>query len=298
MSEPESMRRPDWLRVRAPSTTLATDVASTLKGLHLHTICESGSCPNWGECWDRGTATFMILGNVCSRSCGFCAVKTGLPVEQDPDEPRRLAEAVRRMNLSYVVVTGVSRDELPDGGASAYAETIRCIREAVPQCRVETLIPDFKGNWKALQLVLDAGPDVLNHNSETVPRLYPKVRPQARYERTLELLRRASAQGAYTKSGLILGLGEEGGEILATMRDLLDHGVRILTLGQYLSPSPEHLPVARWVEPQEFEELREAALEMGFDYCESGPLVRSSYHAESHYRLSGAERWVPGKIGP
>ncbi|MBI3890840.1 MAG: lipoyl synthase [Candidatus Wallbacteria bacterium] len=276
------LARPEWLRVQAPQGEVFESVAAAVQGLQLHTVCQSAHCPNQGECWGRGTATFMILGNVCTRSCGFCAVKTGRPAELDPDEPRRVAEAIGRMGLGYVVITSVNRDELQDGGASVFAETIWQVRRRRPGCRVEVLVPDFRGDATALAVVIAAAPDVLNHNTETVPRLYLRVRPQAIYERSLELLARAAAGGSHTKSGLMLGLGERPGEVLEVMRDLADRGCKILTLGQYLRPGPEYLPIERYVTPAEFAELRQAALEMGFEHCEAGPLVRSSYRAESH----------------
>jgi lipoic acid synthetase len=246
----------------------------------LHTVCEEARCPNVGECWGAGTATFMILGDVCTRSCGFCAVKTGRPEVLDLDEPRRLADAVKTMNLNHAVITSVNRDELPDGGAAIFAESIRAIRRALPSCRVEVLIPDFRGVWEALEVVIEARPDILNHNTETVPRLYATVRPQARYERTLELLRRAKSAGMFTKTGIMLGLGETDDELLDVLRDLRAVDCDVLTLGQYLQPTKDHLPVERFVHPDDFDRFRAAALAMGFRYCESGPLVRSSYHAE------------------
>ncbi len=274
--------RPPWLRVTAPGGEVFQEVDRAVAGLDLHTVCQSAACPNQGECWGRGTATFMILGNVCTRSCGFCAVKTGRPEELDLDEPRRVAEAVRRMDLEYAVITSVNRDELVDGGAAIFADTIDRIRSSRPGCRVEVLIPDFQGDPAALQTILDAGPDVLNHNTETVPRLYSLVRPQARYTRTLDLLRRASRAGAWTKSGIMLGLGEVRQEVLSTLQDIAATGCRIITIGQYLRPSTRHIPIDRYVRPEEFQDYRRAALAMGFDHCESGPLVRSSYRAESH----------------
>ncbi|MBI2943860.1 MAG: lipoyl synthase [Candidatus Wallbacteria bacterium] len=272
--------RPSWLRVKAPGGDGFRAVLATVRDSKLHTVCESARCPNQGECWSRGTATFMILGNICTRSCGFCAVETGRPTELDLDEPRRVAEAVAAMGLGYAVVTSVNRDELADGGAGIFAQTVREIRARVPGCQVELLIPDFRGDPSALATVLAAGPDVLNHNTETVPRLYAKVRPQADYARTLQLLARSAESGVPTKSGLMLGLGETKAEVLEVLGDLRRQGCCILTLGQYLSPGPDYLPIARWVPPAEFDELRVAALALGFAHCESGPLVRSSYHAE------------------
>jgi lipoic acid synthetase len=254
-----------------------------MRGLELHTVCEEAHCPNLGECWSRGTATFMILGDVCTRACGFCAVRTGLP-SQPPDEaePRRVAEAVARMGLRHAVVTSVNRDDRPDGGAGIFAGTVRAIRERVPACAVEVLVPDFKGRWEALQLVLDARPDVLNHNVETVPRLYREARPGASFERSLELLRRSAGQQLLTKSGVMVGLGEERAELEDALRAIRAAGTHVLTVGQYLRPSPQHLPVRRYYAPAEFEDLRAFARGLGFRHVESGPLVRSSYHAETH----------------
>jgi lipoic acid synthetase len=246
----------------------------------LHTVCEEARCPNLWECWNRGTATFMILGDVCTRSCGFCAVKTGRPADLDWDEPRRVAEAVRAMGLKHAVITSVNRDELPDGGATVFAETIRAIRALDSECRVEVLIPDFQGSEAALATVLAVAPDILTHNTETVPRLYPSVRPQARYERSLDLLQRADAAGAVTKTGLMIGLGETVGELLDVCADLRRVGCDILTVGQYLQPTREHLPVSRYYTPEEFDDLGERARALGFTHVEAGPLVRSSYHAE------------------
>ena len=273
-------RRPEWLKVRLPHGEGYRRVLELVGRHRLHTVCESARCPNLGECWGAGTATFMILGDVCTRSCGFCAVKTGRPLGLDLDEPERLAQAVRSLGLRHAVITSVNRDELPDGGAAIFAACIRAVRHQVPGCRVEVLIPDFQGNWAALQTVLDAAPDILNHNTETVPRLYQRVRPQAKYARSLELLRRAKERGAFTKSGLMVGIGETDAEIEAVLRDLRAVDCDVLTIGQYMQPTKDHLPVHRFVEPERFERYRDTALQMGFRYCESGPLVRSSYHAE------------------
>lgn len=273
-------RRPDWLKVKIPQGDGYRGIKALVDAQRLHTVCESARCPNVGECWGAGTATFMILGDICTRSCGFCAVTTGRPEGLDLDEPRRLAAAVKSLGLGHVVITSVNRDELPDGGAAIFAECIERVRRELPSCRIEVLIPDFRGDWDALQAVLDARPDILNHNTETVPRLYSVVRPQARYERTLELLRRAKEQGAFTKSGIMVGIGETDDETRAVMRDLRAVDCDVLTIGQYLQPTKQHLPVHRFVEPRIFTALREEALAMGFRYCESGPLVRSSYHAE------------------
>ena len=253
-----------------------------MRSLDLHTVCESARCPNQGECWEHRTATFMILGNICTRACGFCAVPSGRPAgPPDEDEPERVAEAVERMQLKYAVVTSVNRDDQPDGGSAIFARTISAIRERIPDCRIEVLIPDFRGDWQALEAVLAARPDVLNHNIETVPRLYHQVRRGAVYERSLELLRRATQSAPTTpvKTGLMLGLGETRDELLATFADLVAQGVGILTLGQYLQPTREHLPVVRFVHPDEFAEYKRLGEQMGFRHVESGPLVRSSYHA-------------------
>ena len=273
--------RPRWLRAPAPAGENYRELKELVSGLRLHTVCESAACPNIGECWNHRTATFMILGNVCTRRCGFCAVQSGRPGEVDYDEPRRVAEAVAALGLRYAVVTSVNRDDLPDGGAGLFARTIEAIRERSPECRVEVLIPDFQGSREALETVMAARPDVLNHNVETVPRLYRKVRSGARYERSLELLARAKemAPQTPTKSGLMVGLGETSSEVLDVLRDLRRSRVDIVTIGQYLRPSPEHLPIARYVAPEEFAEYAKAARAMGFAHVESGPLVRSSYHA-------------------
>lgn len=274
-------RRPEWLKVKIPGG----ENFSRLKGLidrhRLHTVCEEARCPNMGECWNAGTATFMILGNICTRSCGFCAVKTGRPEGLDQEEPHRVAEAIRIMGVRHAVITSVNRDELPDGGASIFAETIRQARLVNPGVSIEVLIPDFRGVEWALEVVVEARPDVLNHNVETVPRLYPDVRPQAKYSRSLELLSRAKKGGMVTKSGLMVGLGEEGDEVFEVMRDLRGVGCEIVTIGQYLQPTRDHVPVRRYVPPVEFDEWKRQGLEMGFRHVESGPLVRSSYHAAS-----------------
>ncbi|PYQ43323.1 MAG: lipoyl synthase, partial [Acidobacteria bacterium] len=251
------------------------------------TVCEEARCPNIGDCWNRGTATFMILGDVCTRACGFCAVKTGLPARPpDPEEAGRVADAVARMGLRHAVITSVNRDDQRDGGAGVFAACIREIRARVPGCAVEVLIPDFKGDWSALETVIAARPDILNHNTETVPRLYREVRPGARFSRSLELLRRAKGAGLLTKSGIMVGLGEEWTEIEETMRAIRAAGTDILTVGQYLRPSAEHLPLQRYYTPEEFRRLREFALDLGYRHVESGPLVRSSYHAEEQVPAS------------
>ncbi len=280
------VRRPDWLKVRVPGGKAYAEVKSLVDTHRLHTVCEEARCPNQAECWGAGTATLMILGDICTRSCGFCAVKTGRPTELDLDEPRRAAEAIRLMNLRHAVITSVNRDELADGGASVFAETIRQTRALSPMCRVEVLIPDFKGSEAALQLILDAGPEILNHNTETVPRLYKRVRPQARYDRTVELLARAKRwavannPAVLTKTGIMLGLGESLDEVVQVMKDLVAVGVDVFTAGQYLQPTKAHLPVERFVHPDEFAEIKRVGLALGFRYVESGPLVRSSDRAE------------------
>src|SRR5262252_1339350 len=273
--------RPVWLRAPAPVGENYTQLKRLVQNLNLHTVCESAACPNIGDCWNRRTATFMILGNVCTRRCGFCAVQKGGPLPVDYDEPRRVAEAVAALGLKFAVITSVNRDDRKDGGAELFALTIRAIRERIQDCGVEVLVPDFQGSHAAMDLVLDASPDVLNHNTETVPRLYRQVRLGARYERSLDMLAYAKRVAPETpvKSGLMLGLGENPDEVLSVMRDLRAHGVDILTLGQYLRPSPKHLPIVRYVPPAEFAELRRAGEAMGFGHVEAGPLVRSSYHA-------------------
>jgi lipoic acid synthetase len=275
--------RPAWIKARAPVGPSFERLQQLMRGLELHTVCEEARCPNMGECWERGTATFMILGDVCTRACGFCAVKTGLPGRPpDPEEAARVADAVARLGLRHAVVTSVNRDDQRDGGAAIFAACVRAIRERVPGCAVEVLIPDFKGQWAALDVVIDARPDVLNHNTETVPRLYRQVRPGARFERSLELLRRAKAAGLLTKSGIMVGLGEEWPEVLECLAAIRSAGTDVLTVGQYLRPSLQHLPLQRYYSPDEFAELRAHALGLGFGHVEAGPLVRSSYHAEQH----------------
>ena len=278
--QPLRPQRPAWLKVKLPLGERFSNLKGLIDGHRLHTVCEEARCPNMGECWNAGTATFMILGDICTRSCGFCAVKTGRPVGLDLEEPFRVAEAIRVMNVKHAVITSVNRDEIPDGGAAVFAETIRQARLINPSIKIEVLIPDFRGVEWALDLVMRAAPDILNHNTETVPRLYPRVRPQAKYDRSLELLRRAKGGGMTTKSGLMLGFGEEMEEVRAVIRDLRDVACDILTLGQYLQPTRNHLPVHRFVAPEEFLSLKTEGLAMGFKHVESGPLVRSSYHAE------------------
>jgi lipoyl synthase len=279
-SQPE---RPKWLRAPAPVGENYRELKDLVTRLELHTVCESAACPNVGECWNRRTATFMILGNVCTRRCGFCAVQKGPPLPVDYDEPRRVAEACATLGLRYAVITSVNRDDRKDGGAELFALTIEAIRQRLPDCKVEVLVPDFQGSHSAMDMVMNAHPDVLNHNTETVPRLYRQVRLGARYERSLDMLRYAKqVQGRIpTKSGLMLGLGETQAEVLSVMRDLRSHEVDILTLGQYLRPSPKHLPILRYAPQHEFDDLKRAGHEMGFAHVEAGPLVRSSYHADS-----------------
>ncbi|HEV7966372.1 MAG TPA: lipoyl synthase [Candidatus Acidoferrales bacterium] len=280
--DPASHPRPEWLRVKFFNGPNYQDLKRLMRTLGLNTVCESARCPNMGECWEHRTATFMILGNICTRACGFCAVPSGKPAgPPDEQEPDRVAEAVERMGLRYAVVTSVNRDDQPDGGAAIFARTIGEIRRRVPDCKVEVLIPDFRGDWNALETVIAARPDVLNHNTETVPRLYHQVRKGAVYGRSLELLRRAKslAPEMPTKTGLMLGLGEEREEVLTAMQDLAAQGTDILTLGQYLQPTREHLPIVRYVHPDEFAEYKKLGEQMGFAHVESGPLVRSSYHA-------------------
>ncbi len=277
---PPRPSRPEWLKVRVPGGKNFAQLKGLLDGHMLHTVCEEARCPNMGECWDAGTATFMILGDICTRSCGFCAVKTGRPASLDLEEPYRVAEAIRVMKIRHAVITSVNRDELPDGGAAVFGETIRQARLVNPDVKVEVLTPDFRGVWWALDIVIDAKPDILNHNTETVPSLYPTARPQGKYHRSLELIQRAKQAHMVTKSGLMLGLGETTDEVLHVMDDLVGHGCDILTLGQYLQPTKQHLPVTRFVHPDEFRMLKFKGMEMGFKHVESGPLVRSSYHAE------------------
>jgi lipoic acid synthetase len=279
---PDTHPRPDWLRVKFFGGERYQELKRIMRTLDLHTVCESARCPNMGECWEHGTATFMILGDICTRACGFCAVPSGKPVgPPDEEEPLRVAEAVAKMGLRYAVVTSVNRDDQPDGGAHIFARTIEEIRRRVPGCKVEVLIPDFRGDWKALDVVLAVRPDILNHNTETVPRLYRQVRKGAVYERSLELLLRAKQAHPEvpTKTGLMLGLGERKDEVLATLADLAAQGTDILTLGQYLQPTREHLPIIRYVHPEEFAEYKILGEAMGFKHVEAGPLVRSSYHA-------------------
>lgn len=274
-------KKPSWLRAQLPGGPEYQQLRGIIDTHKLHTVCESAKCPNMGECWSRGTATIMILGDVCTRSCGFCHIATGKPPTLDLDEPRRVGEAAALMRLKHIVITSVNRDELPDGGAAVWAETIRSVRAASPQTSVEVLIPDFCGDWDALKVVLDEKPEILNHNMETVRRLYSVVRPQAKYERSIELLRRAKDAGLTAKTGIMVGIGEEDHEVERLMHDVVNgSGCDILTIGQYLQPTRDHLPITRWVTPEQFVQYKTLGESIGFSHVESGPLVRSSYHAE------------------
>jgi lipoic acid synthetase len=275
-------KKPDWLRVKLPIGENYKKVRQVVDDHKLHTICQSGNCPNMGECWGAGTATFMILGNTCTRSCSFCAVKTGRPNEYDQDEPGRVAEAIRIMGVKHAVITSVNRDELKDRGAEIWYQTVRQIKELSPTTTIETLIPDVKATWDALERMISAGQEIVSHNMETVSRLYRLVRPQAKYLRSLEQIRRTKDYGKRTKSGIMVGLGETPEEVYAIMDDLLEHGCEILTIGQYLQPTKMHLDVAEFIHPDQFSAYKEIGLQKGFLYVESGPLVRSSYHAERH----------------
>jgi lipoic acid synthetase len=294
LGPPQRVPKPTWLRAKAPSGDNFHNLKKLARGLGLHTVCESAQCPNIGECWNHKTATFMLLGDICTRRCGFCAVPKGRPEAIDWDEPRRVAEAVATLGLKHAVVTSVNRDDDNIGGAKVFAETIREIRELTPDCRIEVLIPDFQGLDEALKIVLDANPDVLNHNTETVPRLYRVVRSGARYERTLMLLANAKkfSPGRVTKSGVMVGLGETSEELVEVFRDLGSRGVDILTVGQYLRPSKDHLPIARFYAPEEFQYLKDEALRFGFRHVESGPMVRSSYHAHEQAESTSTPRVV------
>jgi len=274
--------KPKWLRVKLPTGQAYKEVRDIVSEHKLHTICESGHCPNMGECWGEGTATFMILGNICTRSCGFCNVATGKPLEADPFEPGRVANSVKLMKVKHAVITSVDRDDLPDGGSEIWAQTVRAIRHQSPGTTLETLIPDFAGKWENLARIIQVAPEIVSHNLETVRRLTKEVRIQAKYDRSLEVLRRLHQAGIKTKSGVMLGLGETFDEVVETMDDLRSVDCQILTLGQYLQPTPKHLPVAEFIHPDVFSELKEIGLKKGFRYVESGPLVRSSYHAEKH----------------
>lgn len=282
--KPKRIPKPSWLRVKLPTGETYKKVREIVSEHSLHTICESGHCPNMGECWGEGTATFMILGNICTRSCGFCNVSTGRPEPVDEFEPAKVAQSVKLMNVKHAVITSVDRDELKDGGAEIWAATVRAIRKQSPETTLETLIPDFAGKWENLQLIIDEAPEVVSHNLETVRRLTKGVRIQAKYDRSLEVLYRLSKAGIRTKSGLMLGLGETKEEVIESMDDLRNVGVNVLTLGQYLQPTPKHLDVEEFIHPDLFEEYKEIALAKGFMYVESSPLVRSSYHAEKHVK--------------
>jgi lipoic acid synthetase len=287
-TNPEFQRKPSWLKMKMPGGDGYSNLLRLVNDQKLHTVCQSAKCPNMGECWSAGTATLMILGDVCTRSCGFCHIATGKPPTLDLDEPMRVGFAVKQMNLKHAVITSVNRDELPDGGAAVWAHTIREIRRQSPGTSIEVLIPDFCGDWDALQLVLDEKPEILNHNMESVPRMYRVVRPQAKYPRSLKLLQIAREQGLLTKTGMMLGIGEEEHEIEAVLDDLVAIGVDILTLGQYLQPTPKHLPVDRWVHPDEFKQWKIRGEAKGLRHVESGPLVRSSYHAEQQVAAHAA----------
>lgn len=276
------IKKPNWLRVKLPTGENYKKVRALVDEHKLHTICESGNCPNMGECWGEGTATFMILGNICTRSCGFCAVATGKPLEADIFEPAKVAQSVKLMKVKHAVITSVDRDDLPDGGSEIWVATVKSIRRKSPGTTMETLIPDFGGKWENLQRIIDVAPEVVSHNLETVRRLTKQVRIQAKYDRSLEVLMRLKRGGMKTKSGIMLGLGETETEIYETIDDLSSVGCDILTLGQYLQPTPNHLPIAEFVTPEKFDEYRDYALTKGFRFVESGPLVRSSYHAEKH----------------
>jgi len=281
-SKKERRKKPDWLRVKLPIGENYRKVRDLVDQYKLHTICQSGHCPNMGECWGEGTATFMILGNVCTRSCSFCAVATGRPPEYDEDEPLRVAEAVRLMQVKHAVLTSVNRDELKDRGAAIWHQTVRAIKEQSPQTTIETLIPDVRANWEALETMISAGQEVVSHNMETVESLYRKVRPQGKYKRSLEQIQRIKGYGKRTKTGIMVGLGESKEDVFKIMDDLLEHGCDVLTIGQYLQPTKMHIEVAEYIHPDLFAEYEQVGLEKGFDFVESGPLVRSSYHAERH----------------
>lgn len=290
------IKKPDWLRVKLPIGESYRNVRGLVDHHKLHTICESGSCPNMGECWGEGTATFMILGNICTRSCGFCAVATGKPEAPDFDEPQRVAEAIYLMKVKHAVITSVDRDELWDGGSTIWHNTIKAVKALSPQTTLETLIPDFKGNKEDIQRVMDAKPEVISHNIETVESITKQVRIQAKYWRSMEVLRILKEGGVRTKSGIMLGIGETKEEVLQTLQDLKDNGCDVVTIGQYLQPTPKHLPVQRFVHPEEFAIYKDAGYEMGLDYVESGPLVRSSYHSERHvYAGVGRKEWDAAK---
>jgi len=278
-------KRPDWLKVKLPIGENFTEVRNLMRSQKLHTVCEEAKCPNMGECWNHKTATFMILGDVCTRSCGFCNIKVGMPGFVDFNEPQRVAESVKALNLRHAVITSVNRDELKDGGASIFSETVRLIKTEMPETTVEILIPDFRGSTDAFEIIMQNPPDILNHNLETVKRLYHAVRPQAKYERSLNLIKWFKERNLKTKSGIMVGIGETRGEIIDLMGDLIEHGCNILTIGQYLQPTKQHLPVDRFVTPDEFRYYKEEGLRMGFKIVESSPLVRSSYHADEQAKM-------------
>lgn len=289
-------KKPDWLRVKLPIGENYKHVRGLVDTHKLHTICESGNCPNMGECWGAGTATFMILGNICTRSCGFCSVATGRPLPVDWDEPQRVAEAIHLMKVKHAVITSVDRDELPDGGSTIWYNTIQAVKQLNPDTTLETLIPDFKGQKDQIQRVVEAAPEVVSHNIETVERLTRQVRIQAKYWRSMEVIRTLKEGGMRTKSGIMLGLGEEKEEVMQTLRDLKANGCDVVTIGQYLQPTKKHLPVNRFVHPDEFAEFRDYGYEIGLDYVESGPLVRSSYHSEKHVIPNyGRDQWLAQK---
>ena len=291
------IKKPDWLRVKLPIGESYKHVRGLVDNHQLHTICESGNCPNMGECWGAGTATFMILGNICTRSCGFCAVATGKPENVDWNEPQRVAEAMHLMKVKHAVITSVDRDELKDGGSIIWYNTIKAVKALNPDATLETLIPDFRGNVEQIQRIIDAAPEVVSHNMETIERITKQVRIQAKYRRSLQVLKILKEGGMRTKTGIMLGLGETKDEIIQTMYELVAVGCDVITLGQYLQPTPKHLPVQRFAHPDEFAELREIGYELGFDYVESGPLVRSSYHSETHViKNFGRNKWMAEKI--
>ena len=293
----QRMKKPDWLRVRLPIGEEYKKVRSLVDTHKLHTICESGNCPNMGECWGAGTATFMILGNICTRSCGFCSVATGRPLEPDFDEPQRVAEAIYLMKVKHAVITSVDRDELRDGGSIIWENTIRAVKSLNPATTLETLIPDFKGEKENIQRIIDAAPEVVSHNIETVERLTKQVRIQAKYWRSMDVLRTLKSGGMRTKSGIMLGLGETKEEVIQTLTDLRDSGIDVVTIGQYLQPTKKHLAVQRFVHPDEFAEYRDIGYQLGIDYVESGPLVRSSYHSEKHvFAGIGRQQWAKEQI--
>ncbi len=296
ISQENKLRKPNWLRVKLPIGESYKHVRGLVDKNNLHTICESGNCPNMGECWGEGTATFMILGNICTRSCGFCAVATGRPEPVDWNEPQRVAEAIHLMKVKHAVITSVDRDELKDGGSIIWYNTIKAVKILNPTTTLETLIPDFRGIKEQIQRIIDAAPEVVSHNMETVERLTKQVRIQAKYRRSLDVLKTLKEGGMRTKTGIMLGIGETKEEVIESMKDLVNVGCDVLTLGQYLQPTPKHLPVLRFVHPDEFAELKEIGYQLGFDYVESGPLVRSSYHSEKHViKGFGRNQWMEGK---